>query len=113
MSCRYYRELDARLRREFVARQWITSEVRLLRSIARSGCTVRYAADALGRSYGSAWSGARRYGVEMRPAWWSVETAERLRRLHAQGMTVREASVAVGVPYATARKWVYDGVRLP
>jgi hypothetical protein len=111
VTCRYYHQLDARLRREAEFRAWRTSDVRMLREIARDGRTVRYAADAMQRSYGSAWSAAKRHGVELRPAWWPVETAERVRRLHSQGMTVREAATAVGVPYATARHWVYLGYR--
>jgi hypothetical protein len=41
--------------------------------------------------------------------YWPVTTKRRARQLRASGNTVNQISAALGVPFGTVRRWVYEG----
>ena len=90
---------------------WRTSELRVLRQMeGRDAMTV---AAALGRSPRAVQDMARYQGmpVPRQPhgRYWPVTTKRRARQLRASGNTVNQISAALGVPFGTVRRWVYEG----
>ncbi|WP_373695574.1 helix-turn-helix domain-containing protein [Stenotrophomonas sp. C2852] len=41
--------------------------------------------------------------------YWPVTTKRRAQQLRASGNTVNQISAALGVPFGTVRRWVYEG----
>ncbi|EMT5435615.1 TPA: hypothetical protein UM365_000190 [Stenotrophomonas maltophilia] len=90
---------------------WRTSELQALRQMeGRDAMTV---ADALGRSPRAVQDMARCQGMpvprQRHARYWPATTKRRARQLRASGNTVNQISAALGVPFGTVRRWVYEG----
>lgn len=90
---------------------WRTSELRALRQM--EGCDAMTVAAALGRSPRAVQDMARCQGMPVprqpHARYWPVATKRRARQLRANGNTVNQISAALGVPFGTVRRWVYEG----
>lgn len=91
---------------------WRTTEVRALRQMA--GSDAMTVAAALGRTPRAVQDMARRQGTpvprQQHVLYWPTATKRRARAMRANGHTVNQISAALGVPFGTVRRWVYEGV---
>ena len=91
-------------------RYWRTNEV-----MALADDDAMRVAVAIRRTPRAVQDKARRLGIpapKMRHArYWPEGVRRRARALRQQGAAVSAISVAVGVPFGTVRRWVYDQER--
>ena len=89
-------------------RPWLTTE---LRALAASSDAL-HAAELTGRSPRAAQEAARRFGLPVprmpHACYWPEATRQRALRMRASGASVAKISQALGVPFGTARRWVYE-----
>jgi len=91
---------------------WRTNEVAALRRLAGSDA-VRVAA-AIGRSPRAVQDKARSVGAPVprspHPRYWPTSTKRRACAMRKNGQSVSSISTALGVPFGTVRRWVYEGI---
>lgn len=89
-------------------RPWRTTELRVL--VASND--AMHAAEMTGRSPRATQDAARRFGLPVprmpHACYWPEATRQRALRMRASGASVAQISQALGVPFGTARRWVYD-----
>ena len=88
-------------------RLWRTDEIRAL-----SAGDALLAAAAIGRTPRAVQVKARREGIPAprmpHASYWSPATRRRARTLRSHGLPVSKISEALGVPFGTVRRWVYE-----
>lgn len=90
---------------------WRTSELHALRQMeGRGAMTV---AAALGRSPRAVQDMARCQGMPVprqpHARYWPATIKRRALQLRAGGNSVNQISAALGAPFGTVRRWVYEG----
>lgn len=89
---------------------WRTTELAVLR--LHAGGNALQAAANLGRSPRAVQDKARSVGAPAprmpHARYWPETTRSRALRLRADGKTVASISNALGVPFGTVRRWVYE-----
>lgn len=89
-------------------RPWRTTE---LSALAASNDAL-HAAEMTGRSQRAVQDAARRFGLPVprmpHARYWPEATRQRALRMRASGVPVAKISEALGVPFGTVRRWVYE-----
>lgn len=88
-------------------RYWRTDELRAL-----SAGDALLASASIGRSPRAVQEKARREGIPTpripHASYWSPATRRRALSLRGHGLSVARISEALGVPFGTVRRWVYE-----